>query len=127
MQCLGSLTFFFSSRRRHTRCALVTGVQTCALPISQDNRDAIFIGFAGDLVAGIWIGNDDNSPLKGIHGGGVPARIWRDFMSHAVEKQPVRKAAPPRSAPAEESAPPAALPQDQIGRAARGERVCPYG
>src|SRR3546814_9215703 len=30
----GSLIFFFSSRRRHTRCALVTGVQTCALPIS---------------------------------------------------------------------------------------------
>src|SRR3546814_98122 len=29
-------TFFFSSRRRHTRCALVTGVQTCALPICQD-------------------------------------------------------------------------------------------
>src|SRR3546814_9322036 len=30
--------FFFSSRRRHTRCALVTGVQTCALPISQQER-----------------------------------------------------------------------------------------
>src|SRR3546814_4586419 len=30
------MTFFFSSRRRHTRCALVTGVQTCALPISID-------------------------------------------------------------------------------------------
>src|SRR3546814_7456259 len=33
--------FFFSSRRRHTRCALVTGVQTCALPIS---RPALFAG-----------------------------------------------------------------------------------
>src|SRR3546814_20246777 len=32
------LCFFFSSRRRHTRCALVTGVQTCALPISQLER-----------------------------------------------------------------------------------------
>src|SRR3546814_8758956 len=30
------IVFFFSSRRRHTRCALVTGVQTCALPISED-------------------------------------------------------------------------------------------
>src|SRR3546814_3655463 len=30
--------FFFSSRRRHTRCALVTGVQTCALPISRETR-----------------------------------------------------------------------------------------
>src|SRR3546814_9866147 len=32
------LSFFFSSRRRHTRCALVTGVQTCALPISPKRR-----------------------------------------------------------------------------------------
>src|SRR3546814_10316789 len=32
--------FFFSSRRRHTRCALVTGVQTCALPISPHGRRA---------------------------------------------------------------------------------------
>src|SRR3546814_6748524 len=32
--CVYVLVFFFSSRRRHTRCALVTGVQTCALPIS---------------------------------------------------------------------------------------------
>src|SRR3546814_12566204 len=33
-----SVLFFFSSRRRHTRCALVTGVQTCALPISRSDR-----------------------------------------------------------------------------------------
>src|SRR3546814_1403935 len=41
MLCLYSLysfSFFFSSRRRHTRCALVTGVQTCALPISVSQR-----------------------------------------------------------------------------------------
>src|SRR3546814_2095623 len=42
--------FFFSSRRRHTRCALVTGVQTCALPISQSLRPA----FAG-IDAGDWV------------------------------------------------------------------------
>src|SRR3546814_5094601 len=35
------LLFFFSSRRRHTRCALVTGVQTCALPISWANSWAV--------------------------------------------------------------------------------------
>ncbi len=52
---------------------------------SQDNRDALFIGFAGDLVVGVWIGNDDNSPLKNVTGGGLPARIWRDFMSQAVK------------------------------------------
>jgi penicillin-binding protein 1A len=52
---------------------------------SQDNRDALFVGFAGDLVVGVWIGNDDNTPLRGINGGGLPARMWRDFMSQAVK------------------------------------------
>ena len=52
---------------------------------SQDYRDALFIGFAGDLVVGVWIGNDDNTPLKNMTGGGLPARIWRDFMSQAVK------------------------------------------
>jgi penicillin-binding protein 1A len=60
---------------------------------SQDNRDALFVGFAGDLVVGVWIGNDDNSPLRGVNGGGLPARIWRDFMSQAV------KGAAPGAAP----------------------------
>ncbi len=52
---------------------------------SQDYRDALFIGFAGDLVVGVWIGNDDNTPLKNMTGGGLPARIWRDFMSQSVK------------------------------------------
>jgi len=52
---------------------------------SQDNRDALFVGFAGDLIVGVWVGNDNNTPLQGINGGGVPARIWRDFMSSAVK------------------------------------------
>jgi penicillin-binding protein 1A len=64
---------------------------------SQDNRDALFIGFAGDLIVGVWVGNDDNKPLKGINGGGLPARIWRDFMSQAI-----RGAARPAPAPPED-------------------------
>ncbi len=64
---------------------------------SQDNRDALFIGYAGDLVVGVWVGKDDNTPLKGVNGGGLPARIWRDFMSQAVKgAAPV---APPKPAP----------------------------
>ncbi|MCP9223773.1 penicillin-binding protein [Erythrobacter sp. LQ02-29] len=52
---------------------------------TQDHRDALFVGFAGDLVVGVWIGNDDNSPLdRKISGGGLPARIWRDFMRQAL-------------------------------------------
>src|SRR3546814_3482046 len=39
--CSGASFFFFSSRRRHTRCALVTGVQTCALPIYQGISDIV--------------------------------------------------------------------------------------
>jgi penicillin-binding protein 1A len=65
---------------------------------SQDNRDALFVGFAGDLVVGVWIGNDNNTPLRGVNGGGLPARIWRDFMAQAVKgaapKAPTRKAMP---------------------------------
>ncbi|MBY0519348.1 MAG: transglycosylase domain-containing protein [Sphingomonas sp.] len=51
---------------------------------SQDNRDALFVGFAEDLVVGVWVGNDDNSPNPGLSGGGIPARIWRDFMQSAL-------------------------------------------
>ncbi|WOK38147.1 transglycosylase domain-containing protein [Sphingomonas sp. C3-2] len=55
---------------------------------TQDNRDAIFIGFAGDLVTGVWIGRDDNKPMAGVGGGGLPARIWRAFMADALRDQP---------------------------------------
>jgi penicillin-binding protein 1A len=64
---------------------------------SQDNRDALFVGYAGDLVVGVWIGNDDNSSLKGINGGGLPARIWREFMREAVKG--ARPAARPKPQP----------------------------
>ena len=50
---------------------------------SQAHRDAWFVGYAGDLVTGVWVGNDDSSPTRGVVGGGLPARIWRDFMRAA--------------------------------------------
>ncbi|MFI4983938.1 MAG: transglycosylase domain-containing protein [Rickettsiales bacterium] len=46
---------------------------------TQDHRDALFIGFTDKLVTGIWVGNDDNSPMERISGGTIPAKIWRDF------------------------------------------------
>ncbi len=61
---------------------------------TSDYRDAVFVGFAGDLVVGVWVGNDDNSPLPGTSGGGAPARIWRAFMTEAVGSRPA-PAAPP--------------------------------
>jgi penicillin-binding protein 1A len=51
---------------------------------TQGNRDAIFVGFAGGLVTGVWVGRDDNTPLKGVAGGGLPAHIWRTFMAQAI-------------------------------------------
>jgi penicillin-binding protein 1A len=47
---------------------------------SQDFRDAWFIGYTADLVVGVWVGNDDGTPMKTVTGGGLPARIWHDFM-----------------------------------------------
>ncbi len=69
---------------------------------SQNNRDALFVGFAGDLVVGVWIGNDDGTPLRGINGGGLPARIWRDFMAAAVPGAAPRPARRERPAPEDE-------------------------
>ena len=52
---------------------------------SQDNRDALFVGFAGDLVVGVWVGRDDNKSLgKAVSGGTAPAQIWRSFMAPAL-------------------------------------------
>ncbi len=66
------------------RAATLSGPNFGKTGTTQDNRDALFVGYAGDLVVGVWIGNDDNSPLEGISGGGLPARIWRDFMRAAL-------------------------------------------
>ena len=52
---------------------------------SQDNRDALFVGFAGDLVVGVWIGRDDDRPLgRKVSGGTTPAQVWRNFMVSAL-------------------------------------------
>jgi penicillin-binding protein 1A len=51
---------------------------------TQENRDALFVGFAGNLVVGVWIGRDDNKSLGKVSGGTVPAEIWRNFMSSAL-------------------------------------------
>jgi penicillin-binding protein 1A len=66
---------------------------------TQDNRDALFVGYAGDLVVGVWIGNDDNTPLKGVHGGSVPAQIWHDFMVQALKLAPAPRPASPTPSP----------------------------
>ena len=50
---------------------------------SQDFRDAWFIGYTSHLVAGVWLGNDDNTPTRKATGGGLPVEIWSRFMRTA--------------------------------------------
>jgi len=52
---------------------------------SQDFRDAWFIGYTANLVTGVWLGNDDNSPTKKATGGGLPVEVWTRFMKTAHE------------------------------------------
>jgi penicillin-binding protein 1A len=68
---------------------------------SQSFRDAWFIGFTADYIAGVWVGNDDDTPTRDVTGGGLPARIWRDFMIAAHADLPARLLAAP--APRERS------------------------
>ena len=56
---------------------------------SQDYRDAWFIGYTANLVTGVWLGNDDNSPTKKATGGGLPVEVWSRFMKTAHEGVPV--------------------------------------
>lgn len=51
---------------------------------TQKFRDAWFVGWAGDLTAGVWLGNDDGTPMDEVTGGSHPAAIWRDFMIRAL-------------------------------------------
>ena len=77
-------------------------------------RDAWFVGFTHDLVAGVWVGNDDNRPMARVTGGKIPAAIWREFMAAASETQPT-----PPKAPAESVvAAPADMPCDVLACAA---------
>ena len=52
---------------------------------TDDYRDAWFVGYTPDIVAGVWLGNDNNSKLPGITGGGLPAKTWADYMRVATK------------------------------------------
>lgn len=55
---------------------------------NQDNRDAWFIGYTPDLVAGVWLGNDNFSPMVSVSGGSLAARMWQIFMTKALKGVP---------------------------------------
>ncbi|MGE0717795.1 MAG: transglycosylase domain-containing protein [Alphaproteobacteria bacterium] len=73
---------------------------------TQDHRDAWFVGWTPDLVAVVWVGNDDGHAMKRVTGGGLPASIWRNFMTEVLKTTPMR-AFPGYTAPV------AALPPQQ--------------
>lgn len=86
-------------------------------------RDAWFVGFTADYVAGVWIGYDDNTPLTGVTGGGLPAEIWQEVMTRVnegMEAKPLPSEIPPNTvtgAPADPSLAPgwtAPKPEDYI-------------
>ncbi len=55
---------------------------------TQEARDAWFLGFTANYVAGVWMGYDDNTPLTGVTGGGLPAEIWRETMTRVHDGLP---------------------------------------
>jgi penicillin-binding protein 1A len=72
---------------------------------TQDYKDAWFVGFTPDWVCGVWVGNDDGQPTRGVTGGEVPAEIWRRMMTVAHQNIPVHDFAwLPAETPAEETA-----------------------
>lgn len=88
---------------------------------TQDSRDAWFVGFADDLVVGVWVGNDDGRPMREVTGGALPARLWHAFMVEAL------KGAPAAATPVTADAGPALEGQAQVLDTAtmriHGERV----
>src|SRR3546814_12063670 len=108
------LFFFFSSRRRHTRCALVTGVQTCALPISNVQSGKMIVGLdigTSKVVALVGeVADDGTLVIVGI--GTHPSRGLKKGEVVNIEStvQSIQRA----------------IEEAQIGRASCRERVCQY-
>jgi penicillin-binding protein 1A len=66
------------------RAARINGPAAGKTGTSQSYRDAWFIGFTPDIIVGVWIGNDDNSPTRSVTGGDLPARIWNEFVTQSI-------------------------------------------
>lgn len=55
---------------------------------TQNYRDAWFIGWTNKYITAVWVGNDDEKPMKKIGGGNLPAQIWHDIMLHTINETP---------------------------------------
>jgi 1A family penicillin-binding protein len=65
------------------RAAALDGFAAGKTGTSQDYRDAWFIGFNDSLIVGVWVGNDDGTPMDRVTGGSLPAAIWKRVMTEA--------------------------------------------
>ncbi len=85
------------------RRAQLDGIPTCGKTgTTNDWRDGWFVGYTGNFVAGVWMGNDDFSPTDHMVGGSLPAMTWHDIMAYAhqgVELRQLPGLAPPQHAP----------------------------
>ncbi len=62
---------------------------------SQNFRDALFVGWNGEYIVGVWVGNDDNSPMDKVTGGGLPSQIWTKFLGGVTQPKPEQPEATP--------------------------------
>jgi len=58
---------------------------------TSDYKDAWFVGYTGGFVTAVWVGRDDNTPMRRVTGGGAPAAIWRQFMAAALPRLDVQR------------------------------------
>jgi 1A family penicillin-binding protein len=95
---------------------------------SQDYRDAWFIGFNDTLVVGVWLGNDDNSSMRRVTGGSLPATIWKQFMMQATPLVAAENAqiaaAPAAETSGQGEQPPTLASNDQAGTPAEASGLC---
>ena len=103
---------------------------------SQDFRDAWFIGYTANLVTGVWLGNDDGTPMRKLTGGGLPVEIWTRFMKPAhqgiavaaLPGYPAPSLPPPQQAgiaPPSVAPPPAPVPGTAVTRQAAASPSAP--
>jgi penicillin-binding protein 1A len=98
---------------------------------TQAARDAWFVGFTADYVVGVWMGYDDNTPLTGVTGGGLPAEIWHEVMLRINKDLPARPLAmiipeprlPPGSQVAQQADPYATVPVEPARQQRRSDPI----
>ena len=88
---------------------------------TSDYRDAWFIGYTGGFTTAVWLGRDDNTPMKKVTGGGAPAAIWHDYMRQALPRLAVQPI------PGGDVAPASDQPTDVLGAIVSGVQDLLHG